>query len=108
MLLPKDLKSSTPRPFCSVRAAAEKHTCLINRSLCYKRINPDNKNDSPISDAIINTSYPVMIAILAIQKNLEDAKAERLALFSEELDNEHEWELQDIYEQIRKIICKYE
>lgn len=41
-------------------------------------------------------------------KDPEAAKAEILALFSEEPDNEHEWSEQDIYEQSRKIIRKYE
>ena len=40
--------------------------------------------------------------------NPEAAKAEVLAQFSAEPDNEHEWSEQDIYEQIRKIIRKYE
>lgn len=41
-------------------------------------------------------------------KNPEAAKAEILALFSEEPDDEHQWTEQDIYEQSRKIIRKYE
>ena len=41
-------------------------------------------------------------------KDPENAKAEILALFSEEPDDEHEWSEQDIYEQMRKIIRKYE
>ena len=41
-------------------------------------------------------------------KDPEAAKAEILALFSEEPDNEHEWSEQDIYEHSRKIIRKYE
>ena len=36
------------------------------------------------------------------------AKAEILALFSEEPDEAHQWADQDIYEQMRKIIRKYE
>ena len=36
------------------------------------------------------------------------AKAEILALFSKEPDDEHQWSEQDIYEQIRKLIRKYE
>ena len=38
----------------------------------------------------------------------ESAKSEILSLFSEEPDDEHEWSEQDIYEQARKIISKYE
>lgn len=38
----------------------------------------------------------------------ETAIAEVLLLFSEESDDEHEWSEQDIYEQIRKIVRKYE
>ena len=41
-------------------------------------------------------------------KNPETAKAEVLALFSEDPDDEHEWSDQDIYEQIRNIVRKYE
>ena len=41
-------------------------------------------------------------------KNSEAAKAEILALFSEEPDRHHEWSEQDIYEQMRKVIRKYE
>ena len=40
-------------------------------------------------------------------KGAEAAKAEILALFSEEPDDEHQWTEQDIYEQMRKIIRKY-
>lgn len=40
-------------------------------------------------------------------KDVEAAKAEILALFSEEPDDEHQWTEQDIYEQMRKIIRKY-
>lgn len=38
----------------------------------------------------------------------ESAKAEVLALFSDEPDDEHEWSEQDIYEQMRIIVRKYE
>lgn len=40
-------------------------------------------------------------------KDVEATKAEILALFSEEPDDEHQWTEQDIYEQMRKIIRKY-
>ena len=40
-------------------------------------------------------------------KNPEAAKAEILALFSEEPDGHHEWSEQDSYEQMKKIISKY-
>lgn len=40
-------------------------------------------------------------------KDAEVAKAEILALFSEEPDDEHQWTEHDIYEQMRKIIRKY-
>ena len=41
-------------------------------------------------------------------KDPEAAKAEILELFSQEPNDEHEWSEQDIYEQMRKIIRKYE
>ena len=41
-------------------------------------------------------------------KDTTSAKAEIWALFSEEPDEEHQWADQDIYEQMRKIIRKYE
>lgn len=41
-------------------------------------------------------------------KDPEAAKAEVLALFSDEPDDEHEWSEQDIHEQMRKIVRKYE
>ncbi len=41
-------------------------------------------------------------------KDPEAAKAEILELVSQEPNNEHEWSEQDIYEQMRKIIRKYE
>ena len=37
----------------------------------------------------------------------EAAKSEVLALFSEELDDAHQWTEQDICEQIRRIVRKY-
>lgn len=40
--------------------------------------------------------------------NPETAKAKVLALFSADFDDEHEWSEQNIYEQIRKIVRKYE
>ena len=40
-------------------------------------------------------------------KNTEQAKEEILELFSTEPDDEHTWEEQDIYEQSRKIILKW-
>lgn len=39
-------------------------------------------------------------------KDVKSAKAEML--LSEEPDDVHEWSEQDIYEQIRKIVRKYE
>ena len=41
-------------------------------------------------------------------KDHEAAKAEILELFSQDSNDEHEWSEQDIYEQMRKIIRKYE
>lgn len=38
----------------------------------------------------------------------DTVKAEVLALFAEESDDEHEWSQQDICEQMRKIIRKHE
>ena len=40
-------------------------------------------------------------------KDVEAAKAEIMALFSEEPDNGLQWTEQDIYEQMRKIVQKY-
>lgn len=40
-------------------------------------------------------------------KNMEQAKLEILELFSTEPDDEHVWSEQDIYEQSRKIIIKW-
>ena len=40
-------------------------------------------------------------------KNTEQAKREILELFSTEPDEEHTWSEQDIYEQSRKIIIKW-
>ena len=40
-------------------------------------------------------------------KNTERAKREILKLFSTEPDDEHVWAEQDIYEQSRKIILKW-
>ena len=42
------------------------------------------------------------------KRNTEQAKAEILALFSEEPDENHEWTEQDIYEQSRKIIARWD
>ena len=41
-------------------------------------------------------------------KDTAAAKEEILALFSEEPDDEHQCSEKDIYEQVRKIIRKYE
>ncbi len=40
-------------------------------------------------------------------KDVEAAKSEIMALFSEEPNNGHQWTEQDIHEQMRKIIRKY-
>ena len=40
-------------------------------------------------------------------KDVEAAKAEILALFSEEPDDEHQWTEQDIFEQMNKIIRRH-
>lgn len=40
-------------------------------------------------------------------RNTEQAKREILDLFSTEPDDEHAWSEQDIYEQSRKIILKW-
>lgn len=42
------------------------------------------------------------------KRNTERAKKEILALFSEEPDNCREWTEQDIYEQSRKIIARWD
>ncbi len=41
------------------------------------------------------------------KKNTKQAKREILELFSTELDESHTWSEQDIYEQSRKIIMKW-
>ena len=41
-------------------------------------------------------------------KNPQAAKEEILSIFLQEPDDDHEWSEQDVYEQIRKIIQKYE
>ena len=46
--------------------------------------------------------------ILCHCRNICAAKAEILELLSEEPDDEHTWTEQDITEQIRKIVRKYE
>ena len=42
------------------------------------------------------------------KRNAEQAKQEILELFSEEPDDCHEWTEQDIYEQSRKIIARWD
>ena len=42
------------------------------------------------------------------KRNTEQAKEEILARFSEEPDDCHEWPEQDIYEQSRKIIARWD
>lgn len=42
------------------------------------------------------------------RRNVNQAKAEILRLFSTEPDDEHTWSEQDIYEQSRKIIIKWD
>lgn len=42
------------------------------------------------------------------KQNVEQAKQEILMLFSEEPDDFHEWSEQDIYEQSRKIIDRWD
>ena len=41
------------------------------------------------------------------KRNTEQAKQEILRLFSEEPDDCHEWTEQDIYEQSRRIIARW-
>ena len=41
-------------------------------------------------------------------KNVNAAKEEILSIFSEEPGDGYVWSEQDIYEKMRKIICKYE
>lgn len=42
------------------------------------------------------------------KRNTEQAKQEILLLFAEEPDEYHEWTEQDIYEQARKIIARWD
>lgn len=44
----------------------------------------------------------------AEKRNTEQAKQEILKLFSEEPDAHHEWTEQDIYEQSRQIIARWD
>ena len=42
------------------------------------------------------------------KQNVEKARQEILKLFSDETDDSHEWTEQDIYEQSRKIISRWD
>ena len=42
------------------------------------------------------------------KRNTEQAKQEILSIFSKESDDLHEWSEQDIYEQARKIIARWD
>lgn len=57
-----------------------------------------------ITAADLDTKYAAWFIGM---KNTEQAKREILELFSTEPDDEHAWSEQDIYEQSRKIILKW-
>ena len=57
-----------------------------------------------ITIADLETKYAAWVLGM---KNTEQAKREILELFSTEPDDEHAWSEQDIYEQSRKIILKW-
>ena len=57
-----------------------------------------------ITAADLDTKYAAWFIGM---KNTEQAKREILELFSNEPDEEHAWSEQDIYEQSRKIILKW-
>lgn len=57
-----------------------------------------------ISVADLETKYAVWFLCT---KNTKQAKLEILALFEAEPDDEHYWSEQDIFEQARKIILKW-
>ncbi len=57
-----------------------------------------------ITAADLDTKYAAWFIGM---KNTKQAKREILELFSNEPDEEHAWSEQDIYEQSRKIILKW-
>ena len=57
-----------------------------------------------ITAADLDTKYSAWFLGM---KNSNQAKAEILTLFEAEPDEEHTWSEQDIFEQSRKIICKW-
>ena len=57
-----------------------------------------------ITAADLDTKYATWFIGM---KNTKQAKEEILDLFSTEPDDEHRWSEQDIYEQSRKIILKW-
>ena len=58
-----------------------------------------------ITRHLLNTEYAWWFSN---KRNAEHAKEEILMLFSEEPDDLHEWSEQDIYEQSRKIIARWD
>ena len=54
---------------------------------------------------LLDTKY---VSWFRNKQNTEQAKKEILLLFSEEPDEFHEWSEQDIYEQSRKIIARWD
>lgn len=58
-----------------------------------------------VNEAVLDECYSWLFLHC---QNVSAAKAEILELFSEEPDVEHTWTEQDITEQIRKIVRKYE
>lgn len=61
--------------------------------------------DLTITRHLLDTEY---IYWFYNKRNVEKAKQEILTLFSEEPDDSHEWTEQDIYEQSRKIISRWD
>ena len=58
-----------------------------------------------ITRHLLNTEYAWWFGN---KRNAEHAKEEILMPFSEEPDDLHEWSEQDIYEQSRKIIARWD
>lgn len=58
-----------------------------------------------VNEAMLDERYSWLLLHC---QNVSAAKAETLKLFSKEPDDEYTWTEQDITEQIRKIVRKYE
>lgn len=61
--------------------------------------------DMTLTRHLLDTTYA---SWFRNKRNTEQAKREILRLFSEEPDEFHEWSEQDIHEQARKIIARWD